>query len=102
MGSFISKSPGDNHISCFPAMLPARSTGCGERWAPASLGPGGPLVGSVRTTEQRPGHSTARDTPLLKQLAKPTTQQTQLKSPANSIKRADFWKRLDFAPENDI
>lgn len=76
------------------------------RWAWASLGTGGHLVDSAGTTEQqRPGMrgrggSTRWDTgnylgntPLLKKQTKTNPRQTQLKSPANSIKRDIFLER---------
>lgn len=122
MASFISKGPGDNPISCVPAVLPAQSSGTpGCEEPAASSGTGGPLVDSVRITEHSrsahgpgmcgTGDNTTRDTgnnlgntPLLKKQTKPTPKRTQLKSPAKSIKGGIFWnvKRLEFAPENDI
>lgn len=39
MASFISKSPGDNHVSCFPNILPVQSSVEGWKWvAPGTSG----------------------------------------------------------------
>lgn len=130
MASFISKSPGDNHVSCFPDILPVQSTVEGWSRQPQArrarslsiLGDGGTPRGFCGNNRAAPGArqrgrgcgdrgDTCQDTgnnlgnsPLLEKQTKPNPEQTQLKSPTNSTKRAIFRnvKHLDFAPEYDI
>lgn len=63
MASFISKSPGDNHVSCFPNILPVQSTVRGwKRAAPGASGDSLSILGDGMTVTSGGSYANNRAT----------------------------------------